>query len=580
MNDLINNLLIFFENYSNKLINENVLESFDFKKINIDFFSNSKKGDVSSNFFLITNKRLVNKDFKLRDDLLHNLNQLKYIETSKIPNSGFVDIFFKKSFLFNELKDVLNNDSNYGSSKYGNNKKINIEFVSANPTGPIHIGHIRGAVFGDILASLLEKTGYIVTREYYINDAGTQINILGESLFKRYCEIFGEDIKLNNDEYPGEYLITIAKEIYDKDKDKWLNHKKEETIEYFKKFALNKIIDGIKNDLSLLNIKFDEFIFESEIEKSKLIDELFILLNNKKLLYEGTLEKPKGEDNLNWKPRKQLLFKSTDLFDDRDRAFQKENGEWTYFANDAAYHYNKFLRKFDKLINIWGADHIGYIPRMKSVVSSFSNHENYLEILTCQIVRLFKNKEIIKMSKREGNFITLNEVYKSVGKDPLRYFMISTRNETTMDFDINKVLEKNKDNPVFYCQYAYARSSSVINKAKELKIENNYNEINTANIENYISNHEWDIILKILCFPYVLHQASINREPHRITIYLENLSTAFHSFWNKGKEDEFFRFLDDKNLIKTKLRIIWLKSFKITLKNCFEIIGIESPESM
>ena len=580
MNDLINNLLIFFEKYSNRLINENILESFDLKKINIDFFSNSKKGDVSSNFFLIANKRLINKDFKLRDDLLHNLNQLKYIETSNIPNSGFVDIFFKKFFLFNELKDVLKNDSNYGSSKYGKDKKINIEFVSANPTGPIHIGHIRGAVFGDILASLLEKTGYIVTREYYINDAGTQIRILGESLFKRYCEILGEEIKLNADEYPGEYLINIAKEIYKKDKDKWLNHKKDETIEYFKKFALNKIIERIKNDLSLLNIKFDEFIYESEIVKSKIIDELFILLNNKKLLYEGTLEKPKGEDNSKWKPRKQLLFKSTNLFDDRDRAFQKENGEWTYFANDAAYHYNKYLRKFDNLINIWGADHIGYIPRMKSIVSAFTDNEKYLEILTCQIVRLFKNKEIIKMSKREGNFITLNEVYKSVGKDPLRYYMISTRNETSMDFDINKVLEKNKDNPVFYCQYAYARSSSVINKAKELKIDNNYNDINFENIDNYISNYEWDIILKILCFPYVLHQASINREPHRITIYLENLSTAFHSFWNKGKEDESFRFLNDNDLIKTNLRIIWLKSFKITLKNCFKIIGIASPESM
>jgi len=304
------------------------------------------------------------------------------------------------------------------------------------------------------------------------------------------------------------------------------------------------------------------------------------LLKRKDLLYEGKLPKPKGEDLKNWEPHNQLLFKSSSLFDNEDRVFKKSNGDFTYFANDAAYHYDKYLRQFDKLINIWGADHIGYIPRMKSVVYATTNNESYLEILTCQIVRLIRNSQIIKMSKREGNFITLRDVFRSVGKDALRYFMISTKNETSIDFNIDKVLEKNKDNPVFYCQYAYARASSVINKAKNL-YKNYPNKIyEDQELISYISKYEWEIILKLLSYPYILIQASKNREPHRITNYLEDLSASFHAFWNKGKDNESLRMIHESNLKKTQSKLIWLESLRIVFKNAFDIIGINAPESM
>ena len=355
----------------------------------------------------------------------------------------------------------------------------------------------------------LKKTGFNVIKEYYVNDAGSQIEILGNSLYSRYCQLLNIKTDLSNDDYPGEYLIEIARELVLKDSDKWLNQPIEKRKTYFKEFAVNFLINNIKKDLSLININFDKFTLETDIIKKNLIDKLFKLLKEKNLLYEGKLLKPKGEDLKNWEPRNQLLFKSSSLFDSEDRAFKKANGDYTYFANDSAYHYDKYLRKFDKLINIWGADHIGYISRMKSVVYAITNDETYLEVLTCQIVRLIKNSLIIKMSKRKGNFVTLRDVFNSVGKDALRYFMISTKNETSIDFDINKVVEKNKDNPVFYCQYAYARASSVINKTKNLYGNFSYKINEDQELINYISKYEWEIILKLLSYPYMLFQASM-----------------------------------------------------------------------
>ena len=355
--------------------------------------------------------------------------------------------------------------------------------------------------------------------------------------------------------------------------------KQDQISKYFKEYAVKHLIKFIKKDLKLLNIKFDKFTFESDIVSSNIINNLFKILDNSNLLYKGILDKPKGDDTADWQPRMQLLFKSSQIFDDQDRALKKSNGEWTYFANDAAYHLDKYNRKFDKLINIWGADHIGYIPRMKSVMKSISNHDDYLEVVTCQIVRLIKNNEILKMSKREGNFVTLNEVFNQVGKDPLRYFMVSTKSETSMDFDLNKVVEKNKDNPVFYCQYAYARASSVINKSNNLGINiESFNDY--EKISNYLSEDEIEIILKLLTYPYILKQSSLTREPHRLTNYIEDISSLFHSFWNKGKENESLRFIDEKNILKTQTKLLWLQSMRIVFENIFNIIGIDHSETM
>ena len=579
MNDHINIIHNFLITYSKNLISKNILDKVNLKSINIDYLSKSKRGHLASNFLLITQKRILDKKFDLRFHFQNEIKKIDFIETIDISKNGFVNIYIKKIYLLESLINIIKSGNEYGNIDYGKNKKINIEFVSANPTGPIHVAHIRGAIIGDILSNMLKKIGYKITKEYYVNDAGSQIESLANSLYKRYLQLLDISIDLDDNDYPGEYLIDIAKKIITEDKDKWLNANKNEREVYFKKYAVESLMFLIKNNLSLIDIKFDKYTFESEIVSRKLIEKLFDILNKKELIYEGILEKPKGQEDPDWEPRKQLLFKSSSLFDNSDRPLKNSKNQWTYFANDSAYHYDKYSRNFDKLINIWGADHIGYIPRMKSIVYSISDNENYFEIITCQIVRLIKNKKILRMSKREGNYITLEEVYKIVGKDPLRYFMISTRNETPMDFDIDKVIEKNKDNPIFYCQYAYARASSVINKAKNLKIYNLNTNIDKEAINN-ISEDEFNIILKLISFPYLLLQSSINREPHRIVIYLEDISTLFHSFWNKGKENVSLRFLNEDDVNKINIRLIWLESLRVVYKNAFNLIGIKSPESM
>ncbi len=579
MNDHINIIHNFFINYSKILISKKILKKINLKSINLDYLSKSKKGHIATNFLLITEKQILVSKFNLRENLQNKIKEIEFIETMEISKNGFINIFIKKNFLIQSLNQIVSLGDKFGNIIYENNKKVNIEFVSANPTGPIHIAHIRGAVIGDVLSNMFKKIGYDVTKEYYVNDAGSQIEALGNSLYKRYCQLLNISIELEEDDYPGEYLIEIAKQIISEHHDKWINESKNNRINFFKKQAVDSMMSIIKNNLSLINIEFDKFTYESDIVSKKLIDELFKILNQKNLIYEGVLDKPKGLEDPNWEPRKQLLFKSSSIFDDTDRPLKNSKNQWTYFANDAAYHFDKHLRNYDKLINIWGADHIGYIPRMKSIMYSLSDNLDYLEVITCQIVKLIKNNKILKMSKREGNFITLDEVFKSVGNDPLRYFMISTRNETSMDFDMDRVIEKNKDNPVFYCQYAYARASSVINKANNLNFSNLSLEIN-ENIIDSISNEEWDIILKLISFPYLLIQSCLSREPHRITNYLEDISTSFHSFWNKGKDDISLRFLNEDNSDIMKIRLLWVQSLRIVFKNSFDLIGIQSPESM
>ena len=579
MNNHIELLHNYFIKYSREAIDKNLFENINTKSISIDFSSKSRKGDVSSNFYLVAIKKIKEKNFNFKDDLLKGLSELFFVQDCHISKNGFININIKKEFLIEQIFYLLNEKDKFGKSNFGKGKNVNIEFVSANPTGPITVAHMRGAVLGDVITSLLLNSGYKVTREYYVNNAGSQINILGNSLYKRYLELCGQSIKLNHDEYPGEYLIEIAKLIKNEDGDKWVEKVSKDKENYFKTYAVKYLLNIIKKDLKLLNIEFDKFSFETDIVSSNVINDLFKILDDSDLLYNGVLEKPKGEDIDDWEPRSQLLFKSSQIFDDQDRALKKSNGEWTYFANDAAYHLDKFNRKFDKLINIWGADHIGYIPRMKSVLKTISNSENYLEVLTCQIVRLIKNNKILKMSKREGNFVTLNEVYNQVGKDPLRYFMISKKSETSIDFDLNKVIEKNKDNPVFYCQYAYARASSVINKANDLGININSFNKNTK-IKEYLTNDEIEIILKLLSYPYILHQSSLKREPHRLTNFIEDVSISFHSFWNKGKENESLRFIDEKNILKSQTKLLWLHSMRIVFENIFNIIGIDYHETM
>jgi len=366
-------------------------------KLTIDYNSKSKQGDLSSNVLFILKGQILNKSFNINEYVENYLSNLEYIETIDIHKAGFVNIVLTKDYISNYLNKIYILENIYTKT---NKQKINLEFVSANPTGPIHIAHLRGAVLGDVLSSILERVGHEVTREYYVNDAGSQITILGNSLFKRYQELCGKNIQFLDGEYPGSYLIEIAKEIKNSDNEKWLSVKDSNEVQsYFEQYAVKYLIKKIKDDLLLLNIKFDQFTLESEIVKNNLIDKVFSILKDKNLIYEGILEKPLTVDTEDWEPRKQLLFRSTTFSDDNDRAFQKSNGEWTYFANDAAYHLDKCKRNFDRLVNIWGSDHIGYIPRMNSLIKAIKDDETYLNILTCQIVSLIQNKQKLKCQK-------------------------------------------------------------------------------------------------------------------------------------------------------------------------------------
>ncbi len=578
----MNNLISIFKNDLDKLIDQllnlKLINDFNRNSISIDFSSKSKQGDLSTNILIIILNNNKNNNNKINEYVNKYFLDLEYVKNINVAKAGFINIFIKKDFLITQLKNLITNKIKYNNIK---KQKINIEFVSANPTGPIHVAHMRGAVLGDVISSVMKFIGHEVTKEYYVNDAGSQISILGNSLFKRYKELFDYEIELSDNEYPGEYLIDIAKNLKQLDGDKWLNQKdKIKLEEYFQSYAVKHLLKKIKKDLSLINISFDKFTFESKIVKENFIEKIFSLLKNNNLIYEGFLEKPLGEEVSDWKPRKQLLFKSSNFYDDLDRPFKKDNGQWTYFANDSAYHFDKYKRGYDKLINIWGADHIGYVPRMLSMLKAFTQKDNYLEIIICQIVRLIKKDQQIRMSKRSGNFITINEIFKEVGKDPLRYFMISTKSETPMDFNMDKVIEKNKDNPVFYCQYAYARASSVIKRSNEFKNFKNFkNSIDNID-KTTISEHEWEIILKLLTWPYVLINTAETKQTHKITNFLEDLCYHFHSFWNMGKENESLRFINEKNINQTISKLIWIEAFRKVLNQAFNIIGIDSPESM
>ena len=439
-----NFIKIFKEDF--KKINNNFFKlNYLIKEININEISfeiskEKSRGNISSNFILIY-KKFLNIEFnEFKIKLKNSLELLEYVNKIEISNKGFLNIFFEKKFLFHAISNLLIEKDKFGQSNIGKNQKINIEFVSANPTGPLHIAHSRGAVFGDVLSNMMESLGYDVTREYYMNDTGSQIEILGHSLFIRYKElhnIFDETLSSNS--YPGVYLIDIAKEIKKIHGNKWINENKELRVKFFKEYAINNITKSIVNDLKSIGITFDSYISEQDIVKNQYIDSVFEKLKKKDLLYEGILEKPKGDNDIDWEPRKQLLFKSSKLGDDLDRAFLKSNNEWTYFANDSAYHYYKIKRNFSKLINVWGSDHIGYIKRMKSIVNVLSDNKIPLNIKICQLVHLKKNNQLIKMSKRQGNIITIKDMANDVGSDILRFFMLYRKNDSQMDFDIDKV---------------------------------------------------------------------------------------------------------------------------------------------
>ena len=530
--------------------------------------------DLSTNIALVLSKKTKQSPLILAESIKKIIQEnLEDFSTIEVAGPGFINFRFSSQTYQKLMLEILKSNNKYGSNN--KSESYNIEFVSANPTGPMHVGHSRGAVFGDVLANLLIFNGNSVVKEYYINDYGNQIVNFTESVFYRLREIkFKEKFLKKENLYPGDYVIDIAKKILLELPEIDLNNfKKNYTI--LSKEALKHSMDLIKEDLKGLGISHDNFVSEKTLVEKNLVEKSIQYLKNKKFVEEGYLNPPKGEENKNWKKTKRLIFKSTLFGDDTDRALQKDDGSWTYFANDIAYHSDKTSRNYNYLINVLGADHTGYIKRITAATKALSDNKSILICKVCQLVKLFKNGLPYKMSKRAGDFISVRELLNEVDKDSIRFMMLNRSNDVELDFDFNKVLEKTRENPVFYVQYCYARISSLF---RTLNINTNKNfEFDEINFE--LNEPELNLFRKIMDWPKVIETASKKFEPHRIPFYLYDLATLFHSYWSKGNEDAKYKFIVDGK-IKNKNTLLIIKLVSLTIENGMKILGVNLPTKM
>ena len=567
----------------NKVLGPKDIGKIDQNLISVEPPRDKEHGDVATNVAMVFAKTLSVKPRDLAIKICNELDRNDYVAAVKVAGPGFINIKLVDEVWFKSLHFILKSGKDYGSSALGAGKKINIEYVSANPTGPLHAAHARGAVVGDALARLLMKTGYEVCKEYYINDAGSQVDILGKSTFLRYQEILGDDsIVIPEGHYPGAYLKDIAAEIVEKDGNKWLSKSVEERLDAFRKYSVQMMMEKVKADLNSLGIEMDIFSSEQSLIQSGGVDSVLNILEDRELLYEGVLDPPKGKQSENWISRPQRLFKSTLFGDDVDRAIQKTDGSWTYFASDIAYHYDKYKRGFTEMIDIWGADHGGYVKRMQSAVNAVTFDEAKLDVKICQIVHMLRDGKPVRMSKRSGDFITIEDVVTAVGKDVIRFIMLTRKNDQVLEFDFDKVVEQSRDNPVFYVQYAHARCCSVLRNANIGNTGGSFEKSNfcSNNLSLLTDENELNVIKILTNWPRIIQGAAKAHEPHRIAFYLSDLAAAFHSLWNKGKEDEKLRFIveDDKELSLARLSLV--KAIAIVIASGLEVIGIEAAEEL
>jgi arginyl-tRNA synthetase len=542
----------------------------------MEYPKDEQHGDLSTNAAMILTKKIGKNPREIAAEIKGKLEAHEMIEKCEIAGPGFINIYLNKKFWAMALPKVLDLGEEFGKANIGKGKRINVEFVSANPTGPMHIGHSRGAIYGDALASMLKFMGFNVTKEYYINDAGGQIETLAESVYIRYQQALGKDVSIPQGCYPGEYLIPVGEKLKDKYGDSLLNMEEEERKDIIKEAAISYNMELIKEDLKLLGVNHDQFTSEKNdiIEKQK-TSESFEFLRDKGLIYRGILEAPKGKQPDDWEPREQELFKATLFGDDVDRPLKKSDNSFTYFATDIAYHYDKLQRKYDALILLLGADHTGYAKRIKAAVNALSAGKVELDVKMNQLVNLLKGGEPYKMSKRAGNFVGVTDMVEEVGKDILRFVMLSRKSDTILDLDFVKVKEQTKDNPVFYVQYAHTRACSVFRKAEDIKIDGA-----DINFSLLTDEAEIKLIKQIMLFPKALEAAAHSHEPHKVTFYLIDLANTFHSLWSKGIEDEKLRFIIPDNLELTKARLGLIKAAKNTLKIALEILGVAALEHM
>jgi len=541
-------------------------------------------GDVAINVAMVVTKLAGMPPRAIAELLKPKLETNPIIAKVDIAGPGFINLTLKPEIWREELKEILSNGLHYGDSALGKREKVNVEFVSANPTGPMHAGHVRGAVLGDTLCSLLKKAGYDVTREYYFNDAGVQVDVLARTVHLRYREALGEAVgDIPEGLYPGEYLKDVGTALAQRDGKKWQGKPETEWLNPVREFAVAAMMKMIRDDLDLIDIHHDVFTNERELIENGMIEKAFKILQDKDLIYVGTLPPPKGKEMKDWEPVPLTLFRSSKFGDSTDRPLKKRDGNWTYLMPDIAYHYDMIAnRGFNYMINVLGTDHGGYLDRMRPPVAAFSDGKARIDVIFNNIVKLFKNGEPIKISKRSGNLITLREMVEQVGAGAVRFYMLTRTPESELDFDFAKVVEQTRDNPVFYVQYAHARCCSIMRHAAELFIPAELTSDALAQIDTGALNSPEELgLIKVLAnWPRVVEAAALAREPHRIAFYLMELAAVFHAVWHKGNDNASLRFIvpDAKDL--TRARLVLIKAVQTVIAGGLAVMGCKPVEEM
>ncbi len=560
--------------------------SADLARVVVEPPRDAAHGDLATNAAMVLAKVAGRPPRALATEIAAALAADPDVDAAEVAGPGFLNLRLRPAYWHAALRALTREGSAYGESDVGKAEKVNVEYVSANPTGPMHVGHCRGAVFGDALANLLAAAGYAVTREYYINDAGSQVDQLARSAYLRYLQALGDDIgEIPEGYYPGDYLIPVGDALARRFGDTLKQMEEEEDwLPVVREVAIEMMMDSIRADLALLNIRHDVFFSERSLLTGPVnrVAEVIDWLTDKGLIYEGTLPPPKGQLPPDWEDREQTLFRSTDFGDDVDRPLKKSDGSYTYFASDIAYHYDKYLRGFRDMVDVWGADHGGYVRRMSAAVTAITGGAGKLDVKLCQLVRLLRAGEQVKMSKRAGEFTTLREVVEEVGRDPIRFMMIFRKNDAPLDFDFQKVTEQSKDNPVFYVQYAHARAASIFRQADaELPaLAKDDEALALAGVERLDDPGEMALIRRLAEYPRVIEAAAEAREPHRIAFYLHDLASEFHAQWNRGKELPHLRFINSAEVETTLARLALVNGIKLVLSSGLTMLGVNAPEEM
>jgi arginyl-tRNA synthetase len=548
----------------------------DRKNVTVEPPRDAAHGDLAANAAMVLAKPANTNPRALAEAIKPRLDAIPTVTSVEIAGPGFLNIRLHPDAWRDELRTILGQAEKYGVSAIGANERVNVEYVSANPTGPLHMGHCRGAVVGDSLARVLEAAGFRVTKEYYVNDAGAQVDTLARSVHLRYREALGEDIgEIPDGMYPGDYLKPVGTILAAEFGDQYVGKPEEQWLPAFRDAAIKAMLDLIRHDLGLLAIHHDKFSSEAELQESGAVVEGLDVLRGKGLVYEGTLERPKSLDpHDEWEPVELTLFRSSQFGDDQDRPMKKSDGSWTYFGADAAYHWQK-AKAADHLVNIWGADHAGTVKRVQAAVKALTDGRVDLDVKLVQMVRLFRGGEPVKMSKRAGDFVTLAEVVKEVGKDVVRFMMLTRRADAPLDFDFTKVVEASKDNPVFYVQYAHARISSLKRKAAEAGVD-----LAASADLSLLDEEELALVKRAAQYPRVIEGAAMAHEPHRIAFYLYDLAAEFHALWNRGNDDPQRRFLLEKNPQLSRARLELALGIAQIIRSGLDLMGVAATEEM